>query len=120
MSTVIRFPAPCDTINMNHRGHWSVRAKKARLWREAAYVEALRQVRPPRTQPPSLIVVTLPVQGRRRRDPHNLHPTLKPIVDGLVDAGLWPDDTPEYVEIAAPLLDVGGCEVVVTITGAVS
>lgn len=32
--------------------------------------------------------------------------TVKPIVDGLVDAGLWPDDTPEWVTTTEPRLVV--------------
>lgn len=43
---------------------------------------------------------------RRRRDPHNFAPTLKHVIDGLVDAGLWPDDTPEYVRTLEPALAV--------------
>lgn len=29
---------------------------------------------------------------RRRLDPPNLYPTVKPILDGGTDAGMWPDD----------------------------
>jgi hypothetical protein len=29
---------------------------------------------------------------------------VKPIVDGLVDADLWPDDTPEWVTTVEPVL----------------
>ena len=47
-----------------------------------------------------------PVVDRRRRDPHNFAPTLKHVIDGLVDAGLWPDDTPEYVRTLEPALAV--------------
>ena len=36
-------------------------------------------------------------RDRLRRDQDNLVPTLKPCIDGLVDAGVIPDDTPEYV-----------------------
>ena len=33
---------------------------------------------------------------------------VKAIVDGMVDAGCWPDDTAEWVEIRQPVLVVGG------------
>jgi hypothetical protein len=34
-------------------------------------------------------------------------PTQKAIVDELVRCGLWPDDTPEWVEERMPTLGVG-------------
>lgn len=41
----------------------------------------------------------------RRRDPHNLVATLKPVEDGIVDAGVVPDDTPEFVPPTTPIID---------------
>lgn len=37
------------------------------------------------------------VTDARRRDPHNFTLTLKPLVDGLVDAGVFPDD--DYLHV---------------------
>lgn len=67
-------------------------------------------------QPPCVVSVALPVKDKRRRDPHNYFATVKPIVDGLVDAGLWPDDTPEWVTTVEPTLVPGATSVVVTLT----
>lgn len=44
-------------------------------------------------------------RDRRRRDPLNLVATLKPIEDGIVDAGVIPDDTPEYSQPTIPVID---------------
>lgn len=55
-----------------------------RLWTETRMGREMRD-----------LTVDLDVRGNRRRDPHNYHATMKPIVDRLVQAGLWPDDTPE-------------------------
>lgn len=41
------------------------------------------------------------------RDPSNYLPAVKAAVNGLVDAGLWPDDTAEFVSIAEPVLVKG-------------
>ncbi len=41
----------------------------------------------------------------RRRDPDNLSPTHKVCVDGLVRAGIVPDDTSEYVYHKMPVID---------------
>ena len=35
---------------------------------------------------------------RRRRDRHNLAPTVKAMMDGLIDAGLLPDDADRYLD----------------------
>nr|WP_303769103.1 hypothetical protein [Schaalia odontolytica] len=35
---------------------------------------------------------------RRRRDRHNLAPTIKAMLDGLIDAGLLPDDADRYLD----------------------
>jgi Holliday junction resolvase RusA-like endonuclease len=50
----------------------------------------------------------LPFDRAARRDPSNYLPAVKALVDGLVDAELWPDDTPDYVSVAEPILKVGG------------
>lgn len=38
------------------------------------------------------ILVRVLWPNRKRRDVHNIMPTVKPIIDGLVDAGVLPDD----------------------------
>lgn len=44
------------------------------------------------------------VPDKRRRDAENPVPTLKALCDGLVDAGLVPDDTPEFMEKLMPVI----------------
>ncbi len=39
---------------------------------------------------------------KRRRDSDNASAMLKPIYDGIVDAGVVQDDTPEYMEKVEP------------------
>jgi crossover junction endodeoxyribonuclease RusA len=43
-------------------------------------------------------------RDRRRRDSDGLVATLKPCLDGIVDAGVVPDDSPEYVTWSAPII----------------
>lgn len=43
----------------------------------------------------------------RRRDQDNLVATLKPAIDGLVDAGLIPDDTPDHITWWSPEIHNG-------------
>lgn len=115
---MIAFPPPAQALTMNQRLHWAQRSKISRAWRDAAGQAAMRWVRTEGvTFPgPSIVTVALPVVGNRRRDPHNWFPTVKPIIDGLVDAGVWPDDTPAWVRCLEPDLVVGGELVTVTCT----
>jgi len=57
---------------------------------------------------PALIRVHIPFTVNRRRDPHNYCGTVvKAVIDGLVMAGAWKDDTPEYVVHIEPRLYKG-------------
>ena len=94
---VLRFPQPCQRLSMNDRLHWGRAHALKEQWRDAAYWWA-RSNRLPRGLPACDVRVTFPVNDRRRRDSDNPAPTVKAIVDGLVLAGCWPDDTPEWVE----------------------
>jgi len=102
---LIVFPAPAPLLNMNERLHWTKQRSRARAWRAAARLGVFHTVpRPPIAAPPSTVRVYLPVLGNLRRDPSNWYPTVKHIVDGLVDAHLWPDDTPQWVTTVEPVL----------------
>ena len=96
-SYTFEFLAPDVLLNMNDRLHWAKRSRIARAWRDTsrhACVAGLRHA-----MPPCFVHITLPVPDGRRRDPHNYEITSKHIVDGLVDAYVWPDDTPEFVSV---------------------
>lgn len=118
---IITFPPPVRPWSTNDRVHWAQRAELTRLWRNAARLYARVQHsercadkagRPV----PSYVEVTVPFTRKGRRDPHNYTGTVvKAIVDGLVDAHLWPDDTPEWVTVKEPKL-VAGKEVKVVVT----
>lgn len=99
-TVTIAFPPPADRLSMNGRYHWRVRSARTKAWRTVAYMTACERFgfqRPARRKP-MFVRVTFPVKDNRRRDADNPAPTVKAIVDGLVDAGVWPDDTPEWVE----------------------
>lgn len=106
--TRIRFPQPGVLLNLNHRVHWRRRAAVTKLWRTSAYWAAttLSPIPGVRLHDHRYVQMIIPVPDRRRRDPSNLFPLVKASVDGLVDAGLWPDDTPEFVTTIEPYLFV--------------
>lgn len=90
-------------LNLNHREHWAVKAKRVREVREMARQLAIAN------GVPSLRKISVELhycpRDKRRRDPLNLVAMLKPIEDGLVDAKVIPDDNPEYLEPLMPKID---------------
>jgi hypothetical protein len=109
---VIEFDLPAEPLSLNNGDKgWQKRdylMRKAE-WGRAAYFAACqtfpRKGPTGRAMPPSTVHVSIPViNDRRRRDPINWVPTVKVIVDQLVRAGMWPDDTPEYVDQPVPSL----------------
>ncbi len=118
--TTITFPRPTEALlSMNDRKHWRAHALDVRYWRGGASCAAWRRdncERPPATyMNPAMVCVTLDVPDKRRRDPANFFPCVKAIVDGLVDAGWWPDDTPEWVTVVEPVLRVVKGPLMVTV-----
>lgn len=100
-------PSPPLSLNRERSLHWAARNRELEPWKDLAIVMA-RQLRL-RKQiggTPCAVAVELPFSKVRRRDPHNYAPTIKAIIDGLVDAGVWPDDTAEWVEVLDPILTV--------------
>ena len=83
-------------LSLNGRGHWSERNKISQQWKMAAWALA-RQARIPAVQRVSLLAEYRP-PDRRRRDSDNFTPTVKACIDGIVAAGVIPDDeAPRYV-----------------------
>ena len=97
--------------NPNRRLHWAVLARSRsdfRGWTKLAAKDAL--ARSGRSDDFPLRAATLEatffVKTHRRRDPDNLLASLKPLVDGLVDAGVLVDD--DRLTFAPPGIKVTG------------
>lgn len=102
MTVTITVPLSYDTppLNANQRMHWAKRAKITKAIRhEIAWRVKARRLEPARHI--SVQLNYLPKQNRRR-DLGNLMPTHKAALDGVVDSGLIPDDTPDYVQEQMP------------------
>jgi hypothetical protein len=84
-------------INSNQRYHRHQEAKMTKAWREAAYWRARAQQIPPFTTQVRIIAHIFKPIDAARFDPNNFAGTTKALVDGLVDAGLFTDDSREYV-----------------------
>lgn len=53
-----------------------------------------------------VVSVSVCPQTHGRVDPPNFYPTVKPLVDGLTDAGWWPDD--DYSHLVSMSFKYGG------------
>lgn len=97
MTTLILDP-PAAFISANGRLHFRKRAELTKVWRElaATRVYTLRQPLLPKYDL-AHITVTIRFATNHRRDVGNYYPTAKAIVDGLVDAGVLPDDDDRHL-----------------------
>jgi crossover junction endodeoxyribonuclease RusA len=113
----LRYPAPVPpwTTNDERRMHWAAVGKRVQAWKFAARVHAQSQHL--QDLPPSTISMSITYPTNRIRDPHNLVGTiLKATIDGLVDAGCWPDDNPKWVHIHEPTISIQPGPHLVTVT----
>lgn len=83
------------------RGDIHTNASKVRTLRYKAKIAArnrlnLGMIKPITTRIDLLCVVRLP-RRVARCDAPNLYPTIKPIIDGFTDAGLWEDDDYKHI-----------------------
>lgn len=111
---VIPMPDGGKWLNSNQRLHRMAQANLTKQWRHAGHQAALG------TNPitcPARVTAHITKPRRGRYDPGNLYPTAKAILDGFTDAGLWPDDSHEYV--IGPDMRHGGtgpAQITITIT----
>lgn len=91
----VELPAGMPLLNANKRQHHMVRARLTKAIRDAAHMLTLAD-RVPALKRAHVVCEYRP-PDRRRRDVHNLYPSAKAAVDGLVDAGVLPDDSDEYL-----------------------
>lgn len=82
-----------ETLNANQRLHWAQRSVKTRLLRGAAKTRGEDLAPMQRAR----LTVAIGWPDKRRRDAHNLMPTLKACIDGFVDAGVLPDDSDAHL-----------------------
>lgn len=94
MSLTIDIP-PQEWMSANDRMHWAQKAKRTKALRSRAAWLA-RQARL-ETDTPVLVVASIGYPRGGKADPGNAAPTVKAILDGLTDAGVWPDDDSDHV-----------------------
>ena len=85
-----------EWISANSRFTWRERARRVRALRARAFWLA-RAARLTPADGRALVVAGVQARVNRRSDPANASATTKPLVDGLVDAGVFPDDDHTHV-----------------------
>ena len=86
-------PLAQNPLSLNKKLHWAPEAKLIKQWRTFAALNAARWPQLPYAE----VTLTWHVTDAKRRDEDNMFGLLKPLADGLVDAGVVPDDTPRWM-----------------------
>lgn len=82
-------------ISDNDRHHWAELAKRKRGIRLLAHYLARQQKLTLPT--PVIVVAEIGFRTNGRADPGNASLAVKAALDGLTDAGVWPDDDSKHV-----------------------
>ena len=108
MTWELRLPWTTPPLSANDRRHWraqAARVKEVRDYVRAAAWNSEFTGRPaPHLAERVAVTLTYYPRDRRRRDADNLVPTLKACCDGLVDAQVVDDDTPDLMTKHMPII----------------
>lgn len=92
-----------EMINANDRMHFHVRSKITEHLRSLANLEARQQVGDLSEEKifseehPCYVIVHIAPPTNRRMDPPNWYPTIKALIDGLTDMGMFADDNKNII-----------------------
>lgn len=88
-----------EMLNANDRMSWARKAKITACLRQIGRLNVPKGKYTIHTKKrPCGLVVTIYAPTKRRMDPPNFYPTVKALVDGMTDAGLWTDDSHEVIK----------------------
>jgi crossover junction endodeoxyribonuclease RusA len=100
-TTTLYFDYPRAPLTANQRYHWR---KKAKIVAEVRLATRMLARRLPELGK-CRVTLTWVVNTKTRRDADNIVPTLKAMCDGLVDAGVVTDDTPDLMDKLMPVIE---------------
>lgn len=94
--TTLTFSIPADLwLSANQRLHWAPKAKRTRELRGlGALTAVLEEVEPFDV---THVAAFIGYTRNGTADPANAAPTVKALIDGMTDAGVWPDDDSTHV-----------------------
>lgn len=89
-------------ISSNDRLHTYIKTQLVHYLRNFSYQQEKNKLTPDLplfdNNNPCHLVITVSPPTNRRMDPPNFYPTVKALVDGLTDAGLWQDDNGQIIK----------------------
>ena len=88
---------PDPDLNPNKRFHWAKLAKAKSIAKDESIALVREQGKPVTPYAKAHIIITWLSKDKRRRDPDNLFASMKPYIDGLVEAELIADDSAKNV-----------------------
>jgi crossover junction endodeoxyribonuclease RusA len=102
MQWTLDLPYERPPLNANQRLHWAKKAALTKQVRAASFYAAKSAgvLRCDKVR----VTLTWFVRTTTRRDADNVVPTLKALCDGLVDAGIVSDDTPDQMVKVMPVI----------------
>jgi len=93
------FTIPADWwLSANQRMHWAPKSKRTSWLRDLAFAEcdfSRHRLQSPRTS--DHVAAFIGYLRNGKADPANAAPTVKALIDGMVDAGVWADDDSTHV-----------------------
>lgn len=94
--TELTFTIPADLwLSANQRMHWAPKSKRTKTLRELGWIVAMGKIDEP--QGPTHVAAFIGYLRNGTADPANSAPTIKALIDGMTDAGVWPDDDSTHV-----------------------
>jgi hypothetical protein len=105
-SLTFSLPGHPANDNVRRRWHWSKRNEEDDLWKEDARrvcIDAINRQRLVVPWPRVHVTYQFVKPTKQRMDTDNAGGATKPILDGIVMAGLIPDDSGEYVSAVTTL-----------------
>ena len=103
----VEIPAlPPKEANPNWRGHWTTKARVVRDFREMAMYCGMNacELTPPRFSKAEVAVTLIIADMRYYRDPDNALASLKPAIDGCVDALIILGDDHNHLKYKLPIM----------------
>lgn len=86
-----------DWLSANHRMHWAVKARKTRNLRGLAWGMCVKEGLDKALLGPTSLDIQVHRPRGGRADADNAAPTVKALIDGMVDACVWDDDDDEHI-----------------------
>lgn len=103
------------SLNAERKKHWTARQKTSAEWR-SVFTDLAQKKAIPRLPHISVDIYVEQKGNGKLQDVGNCYPSAKAAIDGLVDAGVIDDDTPEHllsIKFIAPVRSNRNCMTVI-------